>query len=53
MVPNQQALTVRWTGCAGDGEIIRELEFLRELHVTGDPRWASLPGAACPAERQR
>jgi hypothetical protein len=38
MVPNPQALTVRWTSSAGDGETTLELHFLQGLHVTGDPR---------------
>jgi hypothetical protein len=38
MAPNPQALTVRWTGSAGEGETTLELPFLRGLHVTGDPR---------------
>jgi len=38
MVPNPQALTVRWTSSAGDVETTLELHFLQGLHVTGDPR---------------
>ena len=38
MVPNPQALTVRWTSSAGDGETTLELQFLQGLHVTGDAR---------------
>jgi hypothetical protein len=36
MVPNPQALTVRWTSSAGEGETTLELKFLQGLHVTGD-----------------
>jgi hypothetical protein len=36
MVPNPQALTVRWTSSAGDGETTLELHFLQGLHVTGE-----------------
>jgi len=36
MVPNPQALTVRWTHSAGDGETTLELHFLQGLHVTGE-----------------
>jgi len=36
MVPNPQALTVRWTSSAGDGETTLELPFLHGLHVTGE-----------------
>jgi hypothetical protein len=35
MVPNPQALTVRWTS-TGEGETTLELQFLQGLHVTGD-----------------
>jgi hypothetical protein len=38
MVPNPQALSLRWTSSTGDGETTLELHFLRGLHVTGDPR---------------
>jgi hypothetical protein len=38
MVPNPQALSVRWTSGAGDGETTLELHFLQGLHVIGDPR---------------
>ena len=38
MVPNPQALSVRWTSSAGDGETTLELHFLQGLHVIGDPR---------------
>jgi hypothetical protein len=38
MVPNPQALTVRWTGSAGDGETTLELHFLQGLHVARDPQ---------------
>jgi hypothetical protein len=37
MVPNPQALTVRWTGGDGDGETTLDLHFLQGLHVAGDP----------------
>ncbi len=37
MVPNPQALTVRWTSSAGEGETTLELHFLHGLHVTGGP----------------
>jgi hypothetical protein len=36
MVPNPRALTVRWTGSAGNGETTLELHFLQGLHVTGE-----------------
>jgi hypothetical protein len=36
MVPNPQALTVRWTSSAGDGKTTLELHFLQGLHVIGD-----------------
>ncbi|MHB8723671.1 MAG: hypothetical protein ACYDAH_20090, partial [Steroidobacteraceae bacterium] len=36
MVPNPRALSVRWTGSAGDGETTLELHFLQGLHVTGE-----------------
>jgi len=36
MVPNPQALTLRWTGGAGDGETTLTLDFLKGLHVSGD-----------------
>jgi hypothetical protein len=38
MVPNPQALTLRWISSAGDGETTLELQFLRGLHVSDDPR---------------
>jgi hypothetical protein len=38
MVPNPQALIVRWTSSAGDGETTLELHFLQGLHVIGDPQ---------------
>jgi hypothetical protein len=38
MVPNPQALTLRWASSAGDGETALELHFLEGLHVTGDPK---------------
>ncbi len=38
MVPNPQALTVHWTGSAGDGETRLDLQFLQGLHVKGGPR---------------
>ncbi len=34
MIPNPQALTLRWTGTA-DGETALDLHFLEGLHVTG------------------
>jgi hypothetical protein len=37
-VPNPQALTVRWTGSAGDGETTLDLSFLQGLHVARDSR---------------
>jgi hypothetical protein len=33
MVPNPQALTLRWTGTAGDDEAALDLHFLEGLHV--------------------
>jgi hypothetical protein len=33
MIPNPQALTLRWTGTAGDGETALDLHFLEGLHV--------------------
>jgi hypothetical protein len=38
MVPNPQALTIRWTSSTGDGETMLDLHFLQGLHVSGDPR---------------
>jgi hypothetical protein len=38
MVPNPQALSVRWTGSAGDGESTLELHFLQGLHVSGESK---------------
>jgi hypothetical protein len=38
MVPNPQALTLRFTGSAGDGETTLDLHFLHGLHVTDDPQ---------------
>jgi hypothetical protein len=35
MIPNPQALTLRWTGTAGDGETALDLHFLEGLHVIG------------------
>jgi hypothetical protein len=37
MIPNPQALTLRWTGTAGDGDTALDLHFLEGLHVTGVP----------------
>jgi len=37
-VPDPQALTVRWTGSAGDGETTLDLHFLQGLHVAADSR---------------
>jgi hypothetical protein len=34
MIPNPQALTLRWMGTAGDGETALDLHFLEGLHVT-------------------
>lgn len=36
MVPNPQAITVRWSSGAGEGETTLELQFLKGLHVTQD-----------------
>jgi hypothetical protein len=33
MIPNPQALILRWTGTAGDGETALDLHFLEGLHV--------------------
>jgi len=33
MIPNPQALTLRWRGTAGDGETVLDLHFLEGLHV--------------------
>jgi hypothetical protein len=33
MIPNPQALTLRWTGTAGDDEAALDLHFLEGLHV--------------------
>jgi hypothetical protein len=33
MIPNPQALTLRWTGIAGDDETALDLHFLEGLHV--------------------
>jgi hypothetical protein len=44
MIPNPQALTLRWTGIAGDGETALDLPFLEGLHVTSagsDPQPSS------------
>lgn len=38
MVPNPQALTVHWTGSAGDAETKLDLQFLQGLHDKGGPR---------------
>jgi hypothetical protein len=38
MVPNPQALTVRWRSSAGEGETTLELHFLEGLHVSGAPQ---------------
>ena len=38
MIPNPQALTIRWGGSAGEGDTSLELNFLEGLHVTGNPR---------------
>jgi hypothetical protein len=35
MIPNPQALTLRWTGTAGDGDTALDLHFLEGLHITG------------------
>ncbi len=43
MIPNPQALTLRWTGTA-DGETALDLHFLEGLHVTSagsDPQPSS------------
>ncbi len=37
MVPNPQALTLRWNGTAGDGETALGLHFLEGLHVAVIP----------------
>jgi hypothetical protein len=37
MVPNPQALTLRWASSAGDGETALDLHFLEGLHVTVTP----------------
>jgi hypothetical protein len=37
MVPNPQALAVRWTSSAGEEDISLELHFLEGLHVTRNP----------------
>jgi hypothetical protein len=53
MIPNPQALTLRWTGTAGDGETALDLHFLEGLHVisggsdrqpssTASGRWSQL-----------
>jgi hypothetical protein len=34
MIPNPQALTLHWTGTAGDSETALDLHFLEGLHVT-------------------
>ena len=33
MIPNPQALTLRWTDTVGDGETVLDLHFLEGLHV--------------------
>jgi hypothetical protein len=48
MVPNPQALTLRWFSSAGDGESALELHFLEGLHVTGDPKSPSSTSGADP-----
>ncbi len=35
MIPNPQALTLGWTGTAGEGDTTLDLHFLEGLHVTG------------------